>query len=187
MKHFLKKNTCRSFCATLLLALGCAQAAAQSPKAYTLFDNSGREVSYRQMIDRLADRDVVFFGENHNCPIAHWMELNVARSLYERHGDKLVIGEEMMEADNQLILDEYMNRQISYDRFEAEARLWDNYSTDYYPVVFFAKENQHSVRGHQCSPTLCQCGEEPRSGLSGHSLHRSQTLSASSASAVHIR
>lgn len=34
-----------------------------------------------------------------------------------------------------------MQRKISYDRFEAEARLWDNYSTDYYPVVFFAKEH----------------------------------------------
>ena len=51
------------------------------------------------------------------------------------------MGAEMLEADNQLILDEYMNRQISYDRFEAEARLWDNYSTDYAPFVFFAKEN----------------------------------------------
>ena len=47
----------------------------------------------------------------------------------------------MLESDNQLILDEYMQRKISYDRFEAEARLWDNYSTDYYPVVFFAKEH----------------------------------------------
>ncbi|MCM1108346.1 MAG: ChaN family lipoprotein [Clostridium sp.] len=141
MKHSLKTFVCRNLCAALLLTAGGLRAAAQSPKAYSLFDSQGKEVSYRQMIDRLADKDIVFFGENHNCPIAHWMELCVARSLHERHGDKLVIGEEMMEADNQLILDEYMNRQISYDRFEAEARLWDNYSTDYYPVVFFAKEN----------------------------------------------
>ena len=45
----------------------------------------------------------------------------------------------MLEADNQLILDEYMSRAISYDRFEAEARLWDNYSTDYAPFVFSQK------------------------------------------------
>ena len=47
----------------------------------------------------------------------------------------------MFESDNQLIFDEYMQQNISYDRFEAEARLWDNYRTDYYPVVFFAKEH----------------------------------------------
>ncbi|MDE7378531.1 MAG: ChaN family lipoprotein [Paraprevotella sp.] len=137
----MNRKITRMLCAALLLLTGTEHAKAQGPKAYTLFDSKGKEVSYQQMIDQLAGCDVVFFGENHNCPIAHWMELNVARSLYERHGDKLVIGEEMMEADNQLILDEYMNSQISYDRFEAETRLWDNYSTDYYPVVYFAKEN----------------------------------------------
>ncbi len=42
-----------------------------------------------------------------------------------------------------------MQRKISYDRFEAEARLWDNYSTDYYPVVFFAKEAWYSVYCYQ--------------------------------------
>lgn len=140
MKGF-KKQLIPILCTVLLLAGGSGFLRAQSPQAYTLFDKQGKEVSYQRMIERLADCDVVFFGENHNCPIAHWMELNVARSLYERHGDKLTIGEEMMESDNQLILDEYMKRQISYDRFEAEARLWDNYATDYYPVVFFAKEN----------------------------------------------
>lgn len=130
------------FCAYAVLPFaGRAGVKAQTPKAYALFDNDGNEVSYADMMRKLGGCDIVFFGEDHNCPIAHWMELNVARSLYERHGDKLTIGEEMMEADNQLILDEYMNRSISYDRFEAEARLWDNYSTDYYPVVFFAKEH----------------------------------------------
>jgi len=52
-----------------------------------------------------------------------------------------MLGAEMFESDNQLIFDEYMQQKISYDRFEAEARLWDNYRTDYYPVVFFAKEH----------------------------------------------
>lgn len=129
-----------------MFAAGCAiafslAAGAKDMAAYRLFDNEGREVTFDQMADSLGRADVVFFGENHNCPIAHWMELEVAKALYEKHGDRLVIGEEMLEADNQLILDEYMNRLIPYDRFEAEARLWDNYQTDYYPVVFFAKDN----------------------------------------------
>lgn len=110
-------------------------------KAYTLFDAKGNEITYDEMIRELAVPDVVFFGETHNCPITHWLELEVARSLYAVHGDKLMMGAEMLEADNQLILDEYMQRVISYDYYEAEARLWDNYSTDYAPFVFFAKEN----------------------------------------------
>ena len=93
------------------------------------------------MIDSLGRAEVVFIGENHNCPISHWMELEITKALHGRWGDRLILGEEMMEADNQLILDEYLSGKISYDRFETEARLWPNYSTDYYPVVYYAKDN----------------------------------------------
>lgn len=126
---------------SLSLSLTGFAAMAASPAAYKIFDNSGREVDFSEMTDSLSRADVVFIGENHNCPVSHWMELKIAEALYRAHGPMLTIGEEMMEADNQLILNEYMSRQIDYDRFEAEARLWDNYSTDYYPVVYFAKEN----------------------------------------------
>lgn len=110
--------------------------------AYRLFDKEGKEIAYKDMIRQLAKYDVVFLGEIHNCPITHWLEYEITRSLYAIHKDKLTIGEEMMESDNQLILDEYMQGKITYDRFESEARLWDNYSTDYQPVVYFAKENK---------------------------------------------
>lgn len=131
----------RKIILALAITATASAASAISPEAYKLFDNSGREVTFTQMVDSLANADVVFIGENHNCPISHWMELKIAESLYAAHGPLLTIGEEMMEADNQLILDEYMSRTIDYDRFESEARLWDNYATDYYPVVFFAKDN----------------------------------------------
>lgn len=114
---------------------------AVSPVAYRIFDSKGTETDFTAMVDSLSRADAVFFGENHNCPISHWMELEISRALFGRHGSDLVIGQEMMEAANQLILDEYLAGITSYDRFEAEARLWDNYSTDYYPTVYFAKDN----------------------------------------------
>lgn len=132
----------RTVLTVLLLCPYAFRGQAQDMPAYALFDNSGKRVTFKDMIKTLSASDVVFIGENHNCPISHWMEYEITKALYDIHGKKLMLGEEMMEADNQLILDEYMQRLISYDRFEAEARLWDNYSTDYYPVVFFAKENK---------------------------------------------
>jgi uncharacterized iron-regulated protein len=48
---------------------------------------------------------------------------------------------EMFEADQQLLIDEYFAGLISQSSFENEARLWNNYSTDYKPVLEFAKEN----------------------------------------------
>ncbi len=110
-------------------------------RAYALFDAAGCEITFAELIDLLAPSEVVFVGEVHNCPITHWLELKIAQALYERHGNSLVMGAEMLESDIQLILDEYMQRLISPDRFGAEARLWDNYETDYHPIVFFAKEH----------------------------------------------
>ncbi len=126
---------------TALLLASSVLTNAATPGAFKLFDNTGREIDFDAMTDSLVRADVVFIGENHNCPVSHWMELKITQALHQAHGQQLALGEEMMEADNQLILDEYMSRQIDYDHFESEARLWDNYATDYYPVVFYAKDN----------------------------------------------
>lgn len=112
----------------------------QDKRAYRLFDAAGKEVSYKDMFKVLKDQDVVFIGETHNCAIAHWLEYEIVRDLCEKHKDKLTIGAEMLEADNQLILDEYVGGLISSDRFEAEARLWPNYTTDYANVVGLGRE-----------------------------------------------
>lgn len=119
---------------------GDARNAKGELRAYALYDSEGREITFGELIDRLTPYDAVFVGEVHNCPITHWLELKIAQALYERHGKRLVMGAEMLESDTQLILDEYMQRLISPERFGAEARLWDNYETDYHPIVLFAKE-----------------------------------------------
>ena len=115
---------------------------AQQPQAYTLFDHNGKSTTYDAMIDSLSRADVVFFGEMHNCPITHWMEQNVLQTFVDRFGKNVMVGAEMFESDNQLILDEYLQRRISGDRFEAECRLWPNHSTDYAPLLSIAYENK---------------------------------------------
>ena len=110
-------------------------------KAYTIFNADGKEIGYDALIKELSSYNVVLLGEIHNCAIVHWLEFEIARSLYSEHGKEFAMGAEMFEADNQLIVDEYMQSVITYDRFEDEARLWPNYSTDYYPFLYFAKEN----------------------------------------------
>lgn len=125
----------------ILWMLVAGAVAAQDRKAYTLLDAKGKEVRYSDMMKKLGEQDVVFFGEIHNCPIAHWMEYEVVRDLYDRHKEQLMIGAEMFEADNQLVLDEYLGGVISADRFKNELKMWPNYATDYAKVVEFAKKN----------------------------------------------
>lgn len=127
---------------TLLLFI---QTKSQEKKAYNLFDASGKQISYQEMMKTLKTQDVVFIGEIHNCPIAHWLEYEIIKDLYRKHGDKLTIGAEMLEANNQLILNEYLDGLISSDRFEEEARLWPNYTTDYANVIGLGREHHLPV------------------------------------------
>lgn len=124
----------------VMLIMSMTTYAQKTPEIFRIFDAQGKEVSYEKMIKTVSATDVVFFGEIHNCVISHWMELKVLETLTENN-NKLKVGMEMLEADNQLIIDEYTSSTISSDRFEEECRLWPNHSTDYEPLVYYAKSH----------------------------------------------
>lgn len=124
----------------VMLIMSMTTYAQKTPEIYRIFDAQGKEVSYEKMIKTVSVTDVVFFGEIHNCVISHWMELKVLEALTENN-KKLKVGMEMLEADNQLIIDEYTSSLISSERFEEECRLWPNHSTDYEPLVYYAKRH----------------------------------------------
>jgi uncharacterized iron-regulated protein len=132
---------------TLLLALLINTAPsliAQDKPAYRIFDADGKEVRYDKMIKSFEKADVVFFGENHNDPISHWLELQVLKSLYENN-PQLTLAMEMFESDNQLVLNEYLKGTIEEKHLLSEAKMWDNYNTDYKPLVDFAKSKKLPV------------------------------------------
>jgi uncharacterized iron-regulated protein len=109
--------------------------------AYQLFTSEGKKVKYHKMLKEINDANVVFFGELHNNPICHWLQLELTKDLYITLEGKIILGAEMFEKDNQLILNEYLEGKASNKSFEKEARLWDNYKTDYKPLVEFAKDS----------------------------------------------
>ncbi len=112
---------------------------AQDKPAYRLFKANGKDIKYSKMLEELQKADVILFGEQHNDPIAHWLQLEVAKDLHKVHQQKLSIGAEMFEADVQLVLDEYLSGKVGENNFEQESRPWTNYKTDYKPVVAFAR------------------------------------------------
>jgi uncharacterized iron-regulated protein len=114
---------------------------AQDKKAYTICAND-KIVTYSELLEACLGADIVFFGELHNNPIGHWLQFELTKDLFAKHGEHLVLGAEMFESDNQVVLDEYLNDYISEAKFESECRLWDNYKTDYKPLVLFAKEKK---------------------------------------------
>ena len=111
---------------------------------YGLYEGKGREIGYREMLDRCVRADVVLFGEIHEHPVVHRLELELARDLVEIKKGDLMLGAEVLEADNQLIVDEYLAGLIEHEHVVNEAKVWENYGTDYRPLVDVARE--HGLR-----------------------------------------
>lgn len=113
---------------------------AQNKPAYKLYNAKGKNVSYQKMIKTMSTADIVLFGEHHNNPIAHWLQLETTTDLGKQKG--LILGAEMFEADNQIQLNEYLAGTIDQKAFDTVARPWKNYPTDYKPLVDYAKNNK---------------------------------------------
>ena len=126
------------FAAFTLILLASAK---NDKPAYTLFNQDGKQTSYKNLLKDAAEADIVFFGELHDNPICHWLEYELTADLYAEKGKNLILGAEMFESDNQLIVNEYLAGLMKEKNFEAEARLWPNYKTDYKRLLNFARDS----------------------------------------------
>jgi uncharacterized iron-regulated protein len=113
---------------------------AQNKKGYRLFNAQGKEIRYSKMMKSLVKADIILFGEYHNNPISHWLQIETTKDLFLKR--KIKLAAEMFEADNQPALSNYVSGKITQKAFDTLARLWLNYKTDYAPLVNFAKDNK---------------------------------------------
>jgi uncharacterized iron-regulated protein len=114
---------------------------AQDKPAYKIFTGEGKKADYGDMLKEVLKADVIFFGELHDNPVAHWLELEITKSIFSSKGKDLILAAEMFETDNQILIDDYFSGVIKESSFENEVRLWNNYKTDYKPLLDFARTN----------------------------------------------
>lgn len=129
---------------SVILFIDFAEVGTEKP-AYLLYNKDGDVIEYSTLLEQAQANDLIFFGELHNSAVAHWLQNELARDLAEDDSRNLHIGMEMFEADQQVLIDEYFSGYISQRSFESDARLWNNYQTDYKPIVEFARENRLKV------------------------------------------
>jgi uncharacterized iron-regulated protein len=137
----MKKEIQMKLSAILLILTMSLSSFSQDKPAYKLFTGEGKRADYEDILKAARKSDVIFFGELHDNPIVHWLELELTKSLFASKGKDLVMAAEMFETDNQILIDEYFSGLIKESSFESEVRLWKNYATDYKPLVNFARDN----------------------------------------------
>jgi uncharacterized iron-regulated protein len=141
---FLKLKTVRMKFNFIFIFLICSwfqNSMGQDKKPYQIYTFSGQEAGFKEMLKAAEKAEVVLFGEQHDNAIVHWLQLEFIKELHTQFAAKksLILGAEMIEADNQKQLNQYLKNEINQKQLDSTARLWKNYKTDYKPLVDFAK------------------------------------------------
>lgn len=126
----------------LIFILSTFQLFAQDMPAYVLYTGSGKKTTFDKLEDATEGKELILFGEFHDNPIAHWLQLELTKELFEENGSKLQLGFEMFEQDQQALLSAYLDGKLTEKQFKDTMRLWPNYETDYAPLIEFAKSNK---------------------------------------------
>lgn len=137
----MKKMKSMKFLVFIVLTFCTFYSSAQDKPAYVIFNEKGKKVSYKQLLNASQNSDITFFGEYHNNPISHWLQYELAKDLSQSNDNKLTFGFEMFEADQQQLLSDFLNSKVEEKEFEDGMRMWSNYETDYKPLILFAKEH----------------------------------------------
>jgi uncharacterized iron-regulated protein len=122
------------------------------PDQIRVFTSGGKASSLEELVASLASTDVLFVGEEHDDPGAHFVEAELLRLAHARYvagtggGTRpVVLSLEMFERDVQPVVDEYLGGFISEKHFLSSSRPWPRYATDYRPMVEFARANNLPV------------------------------------------
>jgi len=127
-----------------LVGAGCAPRSAvvsspvSMPGIRVVDATTQTDVDFATVVQRASGADVVFFGENHDDPETHRVELGLLDAI-GRTGRPVVLSLEMFERDAQPMLNDYLAGRITEADFLAKSRPWDRYVTDYRPMVELAK------------------------------------------------
>lgn len=106
---------------------------------YQFYNQYGKAVPFDKMVNNLKKYDVVLFGEHHNNSTNHWLQLKLTEALFQEKGKKLILGAEMFERDNQIGINDYLSYKIAENELKDHVRLWNNFKTDYKPLLDFSK------------------------------------------------
>ena len=114
---------------------------------YRVYDAKGNAATLSRIIDTIGNSDVVFLGENHDDAVAHFLQLEIFKKAVENYAKnrRVALSMEMFERDNQTVLNEYLRDLITEKKFLDDSRPWNNYKTDYRPLVELAKQNRLDV------------------------------------------
>lgn len=127
----------------------------------TMYDSTiqspqGQPMTLAQLANALKDADIVLVGEWHGHPGAHLMQTRLFAALYQQNPD-MALSMEQFTRDKQHVVNQYLEGEIGEKTLIKDGNAWPNYSSDYRPLVEFAKMNQLDVIAANAPKSIVRC------------------------------
>ncbi len=127
---------------------------------------TGKALSFDQLIDRLESKDLIFIGEVHDNPEHHLIQVQMLQALMTRNGSHTV-GMEFFQKPQQPFIDRYMKGASNESEFLEDVDWNKQWSFDYSfyrPVILAVKEKGAKILAINAPNDIVR--KVARSGLS---------------------
>ena len=91
------------------LSIGFQSQGQVTEKNYKVYSvKLNKEVPLITIIDDMKNYDVLFYGEEHNDSVTHFLEKTIFEMLYKSYSTSATLSMEMFDRDVQVVMNEYL-------------------------------------------------------------------------------
>jgi len=109
--------------------------------------NTGATLSFEQLIEQIASKDLIFVGEVHNNPEHHLIHVQIIQALMDRCGP-VTIAMESFQKTKQESLDRYLQGELTEEEFLKEVNWSEEWGYEYHfyrPLILLARQNMSRI------------------------------------------
>lgn len=138
---------------------------------------SGRRISFDELINGLSEKDIVFIGEVHDNPDHHLIQTQILQALLDRWGKDAAVGMEFFPSTAQETLNRYIQGELVESEFLSTVKWEKIWGYDYHlyrPLMLSAKQRSIEVLGINVAPDVVK--KVAREGLSSLTPHEREQI-----------
>ncbi|MEF3280543.1 MAG: ChaN family lipoprotein [Elusimicrobiota bacterium] len=128
---------------SLLLLLSIFFLAADTDMS--IYYRKNKPITEQELNSLIQKSDIVYVGEQHDKKGSHEIQLEVIKKIFEKKGNKIAVGFEMLNSTLQNILDEYISGNLTEEEFLTKIDWKKEWGFDYNlykPIFDFIKEKK---------------------------------------------
>ncbi len=113
-------------------------------------------VSLPQLVDNLERADVILVGEWHSHAGTHRFQADLLASMHQSSAN-IALAMEQFSRDQQSLVNEYLNGEIGEQILIKQGNAWPNYTSDYRPLIEFARQHHLDVLAANAPKKIVKC------------------------------